>query len=232
MPTIPSPRDAIPPSTGRSSSSSKAFTRSPGRTYSMSRLDQLSQPRKRPSELCTLAEQQTQNQNSAFAASSSMSRSMSHLAAAPAPQAANKNLKRSDNSRSMGTLPGPPTPAPRHTRAERLRRRARDQQQQGKELLRTRDTLLSNIKSSTKESFIHFMSSSDSFVYLIIPFHTWNHFKRLFFSHQFNFYLNFNEESITFRSSARWIDNSFFSYHPTSNDNQSSYEQSHQASPQ
>ncbi|KAL0115286.1 hypothetical protein PUN28_010678 [Cardiocondyla obscurior] len=120
MPTIPSPRDG-PPSTARSSSA-KAFTRSPGRTYSMSRLDQLAQPRKRTSEqLGTLTEQQ---QNQPLQSASSMSRSMSHLAA---PGGA-KNLKRSDNSRSMGTLPGA-VPMPRPTRAERLRRKAREHQQ-------------------------------------------------------------------------------------------------------
>ncbi|XP_076760640.1 uncharacterized protein LOC143429101 isoform X4 [Xylocopa sonorina] len=121
MPTIPSPRDG-PPSSGRSSSA-KAFTRSPGRTYSMSRLDQLAQPRKRPTELSTLTEQQSQPLSA-----SSMSRSMSHLAAS-----GGKSLKRSDNSRSMGTLPGA-VPIPRPTRAERLRRKAREhqsQQQQG-----------------------------------------------------------------------------------------------------
>lgn len=128
MPTIPSPRDG-PPSTARSSSA-KAFTRSPGRTYSMSRLDQLAQPRKRTTEqqLGTLAEQQ---QSQPLQSASSMSRSMSHLAA---PGGA-KSLKRSDNSRSMGTLPGA-APMPRPTRAERLRRKAREyqqiQQQQGK----------------------------------------------------------------------------------------------------
>ncbi|XP_011054975.1 PREDICTED: histone-lysine N-methyltransferase, H3 lysine-79 specific isoform X2 [Acromyrmex echinatior] len=127
MPTIPSPRDG-PPSTARSSSV-KAFTRSPGRTYSMSRLDQLAQPRKRTTEqqLGTLAEQQ---QSQPLQSASSMSRSMSHLAA---PGGA-KSLKRSDNSRSMGTLPGA-APMPRPTRAERLRRKAREyqqtQQQQG-----------------------------------------------------------------------------------------------------
>lgn len=122
MPTIPSPRDTLP-LTGRSSSA-KAFTRSPGRTYSMSRLDQLAQPRKRPTELSTLTEQQSQPLSA-----SSMSRSMSHLAAS-----GGKSLKRSDNSRSMGTLPGA-VPMPRPTRAERLRRKAREhqnQQQQGK----------------------------------------------------------------------------------------------------
>ena len=125
MPTIPSPRDG-PPSSGRSSSA-KAFTRSPGRTYSMSRLDQLAQPRKRPTELSTLTEQQSQPLSA-----SSMSRSMSHLAAS-----GGKSLKRSDNSRSMGTLPGA-VPMPRPTRAERLRRKAREhqnQQQQGKAVL-------------------------------------------------------------------------------------------------
>lgn len=131
MPTIPSPRDG-PPSTARSSSA-KAFTRSPGRTYSMSRLDQLAQPRKRATEqLGTLTEQQQQQQQqqSQPLSASSMSRSMSHLAAPGA-----KSLKRSDNSRSMGTLPGA-APIPRPTRAERLRRKAREhqqaQQQQGK----------------------------------------------------------------------------------------------------
>ncbi|KAK2581446.1 hypothetical protein KPH14_005120 [Odynerus spinipes] len=121
MPTIPSPRDG-PPTSGRSSSA-KAFARSPGRTYSMSRLDQLAQPRKRPTELSTLTEQQSQPLSG-----SSMSRSMSHLAAS-----GSKSLKRSDNSRSMGTLPGA-VPMPRPTRAERLRRKAREiqnHQQQG-----------------------------------------------------------------------------------------------------
>ncbi|KAH0951102.1 hypothetical protein HN011_002886, partial [Eciton burchellii] len=122
MPTIPSPRDG-PPSTARSSSSVKVFTRSPGRTYSMSRLDQLAQPRKRATDqqLGTLAEQQ---QSQPLQSASSMSRSMSHLAA---PGGA-KSLKRSDNSRSMGTLPGA-APMPRPTRAERLRRKAREHQQ-------------------------------------------------------------------------------------------------------
>ncbi|XP_051156670.1 inner centromere protein isoform X4 [Leptopilina boulardi] len=117
MPTIPSPRDGPPPTSARSSSS-KAFTRSPGRTYSMSRLDQLSQPRKRPTELSTLTEQQQAQPLGA----SSMSRSMCHLAASGA-----KILKHSDNSRSMGTLPGS-VPVPRPTRAERLRRKAREYQ--------------------------------------------------------------------------------------------------------
>ncbi|XP_058810552.1 ensconsin-like isoform X2 [Phymastichus coffea] len=98
--------DLVPTLPGRSSSlaasSSKAFARSPGRTYSMSRLDRLAQPRRRAGPPAGLAQ-------------ASMSRSMSQLARpAPAP-----GLGRPDNSRSMGALPGP-------TRAERLRRKARE----------------------------------------------------------------------------------------------------------
>ncbi|XP_034935912.1 titin homolog isoform X3 [Chelonus insularis] len=135
IPTIPSPRDG-PQMTSRILNS-KAFTRSPGRTYSMSRLDQLSQPRKpRTGELQTLVEQQhphsqhyQDRQSAQTLGASSMSRSMSHLAAPGV-----KSLKRSDNSRSMGTLPGAVL-LPRSTRAEKLRRKARElqaqQQQQG-----------------------------------------------------------------------------------------------------
>lgn len=153
MPTIPSPRDT-PPSTGRSSSA-KAFTRSPGRTYSMSRLDQLAQPRKRPTELSTLTEQQSQPLSA-----SSMSRSMSHLAAS-----GGKSLKRSDNSRSMGTLPGA-VPMPRPTRAERLRRKAREhqtQQQQGK---------IDPVHSTQRASLTHFVvaEASRTCKYRHIPF--------------------------------------------------------------
>ncbi|XP_015120876.1 MAP7 domain-containing protein 1 isoform X5 [Diachasma alloeum] len=123
MPTIPSPRDG--PLSSRSPSA-KAFTRSPGRTYSMSRLDQLSQPRKpRINELSTLNEQQQPHHNGGQnLGASSMSRSMSHLAAP-----GSKTLKRTDNSRSMGTLPGA-VPLLRPTRAEKLRRKAREQQNQ------------------------------------------------------------------------------------------------------
>ena len=85
----------------------------------MSRLDQLSHPRKRPTELSTLTEQQAKPLSA-----SSMSRSMCHLAASEV-----KNLKRSDNFRSMGTLPGS-VPIPRLTRAERFRRKAREYQNQ------------------------------------------------------------------------------------------------------
>lgn len=107
VPTLPSPRDGP--------SSRRSFARSPGRTYSMSRLDQLAQPR--------VVKRALAEQRQPLAASSpSMSRSMSHLATA-------KGLKRTDNARSMGTLPGAAAPVPRPTRAERLRRRAREIQQ-------------------------------------------------------------------------------------------------------
>ncbi|KAK0162035.1 hypothetical protein PV327_008409 [Microctonus hyperodae] len=152
MPTIPSPRDG-PPTSGRSSSA-KTFTRSPGRTYSMSRLDQLAQPRKpRIGELTTLTEQQQHQQHhhnnhhdrqtSQTLGASSMSRSMSHLAA----PGSIKTLKRSDNSRSMGTLPGA-VHLPRPTRAERLRRKAREQHQQQQQ--QQSQDLLSDVK--TKDS--------------------------------------------------------------------------------
>jgi hypothetical protein len=140
MPTIPSPRDrdASTPTSGRSSSA-KSFTRSPGRTYSMSRLDQLARPRRRTIPL-TLAEhhnqqqQQQQQQEQQSLAASSMSRSMSHLATAQVARGGPLQgpLKRTDNSRSMGTLPGAgaSTSVPRPTRAERLRRKAREHQSQ------------------------------------------------------------------------------------------------------
>ncbi|XP_011502067.1 PREDICTED: WAS/WASL-interacting protein family member 1-like [Ceratosolen solmsi marchali] len=144
MPTIPSPRDrdASAPTSGRSSSA-KSFTRSPGRTYSMSRLDQLAQPRRRTVPL-PQAEQQYQRQQQQSQqhqqhqqqslAASSMSRSMSHLATAQAARGGPRQgpLKRTDNSRSMGTLPGVgvSTSVTRPTRAERLRRKAREHQSQ------------------------------------------------------------------------------------------------------
>lgn len=171
MPTIPSPRDGSvgfnPPGSSGRSSSAKSFTRSPGRTYSMSRLDQLAQPRKRllPGATASAVEpmaQQLQQLHASLAASS-MSRSMSHLARGGAakhqPQQQQQHahahalqlpLKRTDNSRSMGTLPGAGSglggpglglllsqatlaavvAQPRPTRAERLRRKAREHQQQ------------------------------------------------------------------------------------------------------
>lgn len=101
LPTLPSPRD-LPP---RSYSA-----RTPGRAYSMSRLDVLAQPRK-PRVTPPPQEPQTRDP--------SLSQSMSHLAARP--------LRRTDTSRSMHQLAfSAPVPPPRVTRAERLRRKARE----------------------------------------------------------------------------------------------------------
>lgn len=110
MPTIPSssPRD-ITPSNSRPSSATR---RTPGRAFSMSRLDVLATPRQPAKrQIQPLPEQKPLSDNS-------MSRSMSHLAV-------RSNLRRSDTTRSMMQL-GPPLPPPRPTRAERLRRRARE----------------------------------------------------------------------------------------------------------
>ncbi|XP_046669497.1 ensconsin isoform X2 [Homalodisca vitripennis] len=93
VPTLPSPRDLTP-----------RPMRSPGRAYSMSRLDVLAQPRK---PRAPVVEEPRDP---------SLSRSMTHLAARP--------LRRVDMSRSLVHLSGQPVPPPRATRAERLRRKA------------------------------------------------------------------------------------------------------------
>jgi hypothetical protein len=136
MPTIPSPRDITPTSSSRPSSvylqGNRPFSRSPGRAYSMSRLDQLSQPRRRPAaELASLHEK-THNPatlGSSPTTAKSMSCSMSHLAGSKQSQRGSQ-LCRSDASRSMSQLTGSgqgyPVPPPRSTRAERLRQRARE----------------------------------------------------------------------------------------------------------
>ncbi|KAL7299919.1 hypothetical protein TKK_0007241 [Trichogramma kaykai] len=134
VPTLPSPRDPqqqllTPTSSGRSSSLAKSSPSSagglrgssagPGRTYSMSRLDQLAQPRRRittaAAAAASLLEHAASGGGSSLAASS-MSRSMSHLATSTTTtsnSAVRRSapvtglLKRNDNnSRSMGTLPG------------------------------------------------------------------------------------------------------------------------------
>lgn len=102
MPTLPSPRDLTP---GRGQSFRP--TRSPGRAYSMSRLDILAQPRKLKIPAPTPPPHDA-----------SLSRSMTHLAQQP--------LRRADTSRSMSQLSAPPAPPPRPTRAERLRKKARE----------------------------------------------------------------------------------------------------------
>ena len=136
MPTIPSPRDLTPTSSSRPSSvhlqGNRPFSRSPGRAYSMSRLDQLSQPRRRPAaELAALHENNAapSTLGSSPTAAKSMSRSMSHLAGSKNVQRGSQ-LRRSDATRSMSQLSGSgqghTAPLPRMTRAERLRQRARE----------------------------------------------------------------------------------------------------------
>lgn len=114
MPTIPL-RDS-PSTTPR-----KPFTRSPGRAYSMSRLDQLAKPRKRPSELPSVAESTNIPFRPLSRPQSSVSRSMSHLLVSkPAPT---QRLVRKTDSNSMqhlATVPAP-LPPPRTTRAAQLR---------------------------------------------------------------------------------------------------------------
>lgn len=140
MPTIPSPRErsndvaAGIPMSGRSSSA-KSFTRSPGRTYSMSRLDQLAQPRSRRTQQASSSTYPSPSSSAdrQSLTASSMSRSMSHLApSVGGARLLGAPLKRTDNSRSMGNLPGSGSrvATPRPTRAERLRRKAREHQQQ------------------------------------------------------------------------------------------------------
>lgn len=108
MPTIPS-RDRDPYST----TPKKSFARSPGRAYSMTRLDQLAKPRRKPSDLPPLLETSAPLSKSQ---QSSVSRSMSHLAFSK--QAANqpqKNLRKSDSMQQL------PLIQPRPTRAMQLR---------------------------------------------------------------------------------------------------------------
>lgn len=100
VPTLPSPRDLTP-----------RPMRSPGRAYSMSRLDILAQPRK--PRTAPVVETTSERDPA-------LSRSMTHLAGRP------QRLRRTDTSRSMVQLSGPPVPPPRATRAERLRRKARE----------------------------------------------------------------------------------------------------------
>ncbi|PSN30059.1 hypothetical protein C0J52_24690 [Blattella germanica] len=140
MPTIPSPRDLTPTSSSRPSSvhlqGNRPFSRSPGRAYSMSRLDQLSQPRRRPAAELAALHEKTPTPNmlgSSPTTAKSMSRSMSHLASGGSGSRNTQRgsqLRRSDASRSMSQLSGSgqgqPVPLPRMTRAERLRQRARE----------------------------------------------------------------------------------------------------------
>ncbi|KAK7873483.1 hypothetical protein R5R35_011827 [Gryllus longicercus] len=131
MPTIPSPRDGggSSPAAG-GPRSARPFTRSPGRAFSMSRLDQLAQPRRLRLQAPAPPVQSAPPPSQPLAPGArSMSRSMSHLARAGP-------LRRCGAAKSMSHLgPGPapaaaPLPPPRLTRAERLRQRARDMARQ------------------------------------------------------------------------------------------------------
>ncbi|XP_066155455.1 MAP7 domain-containing protein 1-like isoform X2 [Euwallacea fornicatus] len=107
VPTIPS-RD----SSFHSSTSRKSLNHSPGRAYSMSRLDQLAKPRK--PILPALNE-------SSMAPKSSVTRSMSHLAHVGTKLSPRKPLNKAD-SRSMHQLsPDGPVAPPRVNRATQLR---------------------------------------------------------------------------------------------------------------
>ncbi|KAL3289486.1 hypothetical protein HHI36_022908 [Cryptolaemus montrouzieri] len=117
MPTIPS-RDSL------SSASRKSLSHSPGRAYSMTRLDQLARPRLRP-DLPALNESASPFRPLSHRPhhQSSVTRSMSHLAvsrAMPIQMQPRKTLSKSD-SRSMDQLSYGPLIVPRTTRASQLR---------------------------------------------------------------------------------------------------------------
>lgn len=119
MPTIPAKES--PSTTPR-----KPFMRSPGRAYSMSRLDQLAKPRKRSNELPTLAETTSSPSFRPLSRpqQSSVSRSMSHLAVGKLGLAQPQKPLRKSDSRSMHQLStAVPLPPPRTTRATELRQR-------------------------------------------------------------------------------------------------------------
>lgn len=114
MPTIPN-RDTASPR--------KPFTRSPGRAYSMSRLDQLAKPRKKLVAADLPAVHEISRPLSRQSQQSSVSRSMSHLAVGNKniTTSSQKPLRKSD-SRSMHQLSAStPVPPPRPTRATQLR---------------------------------------------------------------------------------------------------------------
>lgn len=125
VPTIPSSRDSL------FSSSRKSLNHSPGRAYSMTRLDQLAKPRKRP-DLPSLDERNSLTTSRPLSSSSRMSsitRSMIHLAVgkkpSPTGSTANtlphKSLNKND-SRSMHHLASVGVnPAPRSTLTTQLR---------------------------------------------------------------------------------------------------------------
>lgn len=124
VPTIPSSRDSF------FNSARKSLNHSPGRAYSMTRLDQLAKPRKRP-DLPSLDERNSLPNSRPLSSSriSSITRSMSHLAVGkkPSPTGSatnslpNKSLDKND-SRSMHHLASVGVqPVPRATLTTQLR---------------------------------------------------------------------------------------------------------------
>lgn len=115
MPTIPSPREGT---NSRPTSGSRSLARTPGRAYSMARLDILAQPR--------VVHSSPFSQPLA-SSSKSMSRSTNHLVESKHFQS--NTLTKTDASKSMVHLhsKGPSTNfiQPRMTRAQRLRNKAR-----------------------------------------------------------------------------------------------------------
>ncbi|XP_018566654.1 MAP7 domain-containing protein 1 isoform X3 [Anoplophora glabripennis] len=114
VPTIPSRDSSF-------SSSRKSLNHSPGRAYSMSRLDQLAKPRRRP-DLPSLAETSPNPRPLSSPRISSVTRSMSHLAVSKSgPSPTRRPLSKAD-SRSMHHLSGDGAlSAPRTTRTTQLR---------------------------------------------------------------------------------------------------------------
>ncbi|RZC00581.1 MAP7 domain-containing protein 1-like [Asbolus verrucosus] len=114
MPTIPS-RDSP------FAASRKSLNHSPGRAYSMSRLDQLAKPRKRP-ELPAVVETTYSFRPLSSPRQSSITRSMSHLAVSKTGPAQNRKPLNKADSKSMHQLSvDGPAIAPRTTRATQLR---------------------------------------------------------------------------------------------------------------
>ncbi|KAJ8983318.1 hypothetical protein NQ317_010857 [Molorchus minor] len=115
VPTIPTKDSSF-------ASSRKSLNQSPGRAYSMSRLDQLAKPRRRP-DLPSLAEANSPNPRPLSSPRvSSVTRSMSHLAVSKTgPSPTRRPLNKAD-SRSMHHLAGDGVlMAPRTTRTTQLR---------------------------------------------------------------------------------------------------------------
>lgn len=117
MPTIPSPRDGN--SSSRPTSGSRSLARTPGRAYSVARLDILAQPR--------VVHAPPHFSQTLSGPTKSMSRSTNHLVENKEFQS--NTLCKSDTSKSMMQLQTKGSSLnflqPRMTRAQRLRNRAR-----------------------------------------------------------------------------------------------------------